>query len=214
MPPSQGIGDLTAAHPDWRGAALAHAAGWSWVDPDVVEAGKYMGAPIRGDHRIRQARTTLRGDAMTARDRLQRQRDALAALTAPAADAWVATASPDGAPHLVPLSLAWIDDRAVVAVDDASRTARNIVASGVARLGVGPTRDVVMIDVRFEAALPVLAHAARRTAELYAAQADWDPRTVGGSYVYLVLRPHRMQAWREVDEMPGRTLMRDGNWLI
>jgi hypothetical protein len=113
----------------------------------------------------------------------------------------------------VPLSLAWIDDRAVVAVEDTSRTARNIVGGGSARLAVGPTRDVVMLDVRLEAVLPVLTDPARRTADHYAAQADWDPRTVGGSYVYLVLRPHRVQAWREADEMPGRTLMRDGNWL-
>jgi len=32
--------------------------------------------------------------------------------------------------------------------------------------------------------------------------------------VYLVLRPVRVQAWREADEMTGRTLMRDGEWLV
>ncbi|KRB73863.1 hypothetical protein ASE01_17760 [Nocardioides sp. Root190] len=48
-------------------------------------------------------------------------------------------------------------------------------------------------------------------AESYAAQADWDPRGSVG-YVFLVLRPHRVQAWREVNEMTGRTLMRDGTW--
>jgi hypothetical protein len=30
---------------------------------------------------------------------------------------------------------------------------------------------------------------------------------------FLVLRPQRVQAWREVDELPGRTLMRDGAWI-
>ena len=52
----------------------------------------------------------------------------------------------------------------------------------------------------------------RRTTALwsaYAAQADWDPRR-DGSYVFLVLRPVRIQAWREANEIPGRTLMRDG----
>jgi hypothetical protein len=46
----------------------------------------------------------------------------------------------------------------------------------------------------------------------YVAQADWDPRGSAG-YVFLVLRPVRVQAWREVNEIPGRTLMRDGAWL-
>jgi len=30
---------------------------------------------------------------------------------------------------------------------------------------------------------------------------------------FLVLRPLRIQAWREVNELPGRTLMRAGAWL-
>ena len=46
----------------------------------------------------------------------------------------------------------------------------------------------------------------------YVAQADWDPRGSAG-YLFLVLRPVRVQAWREVNEMPGRELMRDGRWL-
>jgi len=31
---------------------------------------------------------------------------------------------------------------------------------------------------------------------------------------FLVLRPQRIQAWREVDELPGRSLMRGGEWII
>ena len=49
--------------------------------------------------------------------------------------------------------------------------------------------------------------------EAYAAQADWDPRDSAG-YVFFVLRPVRVQAWREADELAGRTLMRDGAWLV
>jgi len=29
-----------------------------------------------------------------------------------------------------------------------------------------------------------------------------------------VLRPLRVQAWREANEIAGRTLMRDGAWLV
>jgi hypothetical protein len=44
-------------------------------------------------------------------------------------------------------------------------------------------------------------------------QADWDPRKSGGRMRLLVLRPLRIQAWREVNELPGRTLMRDRAWI-
>jgi hypothetical protein len=50
-------------------------------------------------------------------------------------------------------------------------------------------------------------------ADAYAAQADWDPRGAGG-YLFLVLRPVRVQAWREANEITGRTLMRDGTWSV
>jgi hypothetical protein len=147
------------------------------------------------------------------RDRATRRTDALARLSESAADVWVATASPDGVAHLVPLSLAWVDERAVVAVAATSVTARNLTSAGTAgtaRLGVGPTRDVVMLDVELERAVATTGDADLGAA--YAGQADWDPRTADG-YVFLVLRPVRVQAWREADEIAGRTLMRDGTWL-
>jgi hypothetical protein len=147
---------------------------------------------------------------MAPRDRAGRKRDALALLTTPAIDAWVASAATAG-PHLVPLSLAWIEERAVIAVEASSLTGRNVMASGQVRLGVGPTRDVVMIDAVLERTVDVGADETLGVA--YAAQADWDPRTDTG-YVYLVLRPQRIQAWREADETAGRTLMRDGIWLV
>ena len=79
----------------------------------------------------------------------ERKADTLAMLGTPAIDVWVASADiVDGAmrAHLVPLSLAWIDERVVIAVGSDSATARNIREHGTARLGLGPTRDVVMID--------------------------------------------------------------------
>ncbi|GLJ60120.1 hypothetical protein GCM10017576_02490 [Microbacterium barkeri] len=150
-------------------------------------------------------------DAAPPRDRATRKADALRQLTAPAADAWVATASPDGRPHLVPLSIAWVDDRIVIALEGSSLTARNIASSGVARLGVGQTRDVVLIDASLDATHGV--DDVESTGHAYAAQADWDPRGLAG-YVFLVLCPTRIQSWREVDEFPGRMLMSDGEWLI
>ena len=129
----------------------------------------------------------------------------------PAIDVWVASASPEGEAHLVPLSLAWTSERLVIAVREDSRTARDIAGSGRARLAIGPTRDVTMVDARLEKLVDV--DAAGELGAAYAAQADWDPRGSAG-YVFLVLRPERVQAWREVDEIAGRTIMRDGQWLV
>ena len=150
------------------------------------------------------------------RTREQRRADTLAKLTAPAADVWVATAAADadgGArSYLVPLSLAWIDERVVLATEADSVTARNITSQRRARLGLGPTRDVVMIDAELEQVYG-LDDVPAGLARGYAAQADWDPRQAGGRMQFLVLRPQRIQAWREVNELPGRTLMRDGAWI-
>jgi hypothetical protein len=145
------------------------------------------------------------------RDPATRKADALALLATPAIDVWVATASAAGQPHLVPLSLAWVDERAVIAVERSSVTARNLTASGQGRLAVGPTRDVVMIDAVLEREIDVAADDALGAA--YVTQADWDPRGAPGN-VFLVLRPVRVQAWREANEIPGRTLMRDGTWQV
>jgi hypothetical protein len=146
-----------------------------------------------------------------ARDRETRKADTLEMLATPAIDVWVATASAAGGPHLVPVSLAWLDERVVIAVDGTSVTARNLTASAEARLAVGPTRDVTMMDVVLERVVDVADDEALGAA--YVRQADWDPRRDNG-YVFLVLRPTRVQAWREVNEIAGRTLMRDGTWLV
>ncbi len=145
------------------------------------------------------------------RDAATRKADTLAMWARPAIDVWVATASAAAEAHLVPLSLAWTEERLVVAVQESSRTARDVTASGRARLAVGPTRDVTMVDAVLDRVVPVAE--AGELGEAYAAQADWDPRGSTG-YVYLVLRPDRVQAWREADEIAGRTLMRDGAWLV
>jgi hypothetical protein len=65
-------------------------------------------------------------------------------------DVWVASASADGAPYLVPLSLDW----------------------------------------------------------------DGEALLVATPYRWFRISPRRIQAWREVNELPDRELMRDGRWLV
>jgi hypothetical protein len=148
------------------------------------------------------------------RTREQRRADALAILGAAEADVWVATASADGDAYLVPLSLGWTGEHVVLVTESRSPTARNVIASGRARMAAGASRDVVMIDAELETAT-ALADGPADALERFAAQSGWDPRPMADAdaYLVLVLRPIRIQAWREANELAGRTLMRDGTWL-
>jgi hypothetical protein len=126
-------------------------------------------------------------------------------------DVWVATADERGVAHLVPLSLCWHDGKVVVAVEGRSRTARNASVSGQARLALGPSRDVVMIDAA--AAVVACSAAAPALSRAYRDRTGWAPGADGGEWVFILLQPTTMQVWREVDETAGRTVMRDGAWL-
>ncbi len=138
--------------------------------------------------------------------------DALAKLRAVKANVWVASASPAGAVHLVPVSHTWNGNQIVLATGPGSRTVANVTANRRVRLGLGETRDVVMIDAVLVDAVPN-SNAPAALADGYAAQAGWDPRTDGGDYVYLVLEPERIQVWREAEDLAGRTIMRNGAWV-
>jgi hypothetical protein len=145
------------------------------------------------------------------RSREQRMADTRAKLAERHADVWVASAS-GGDAHLVPLSFAWTDNKIVVVTEAGSPTIQNITASRTARLALGPTRDVVVVDAEVER-LVSYREAPETLVDSYRAQADWDPAQADGDFVMVMLRPVRVQAWREANEIPGRTLMRRGEWL-
>jgi hypothetical protein len=150
------------------------------------------------------------------RDAQTRKADTLLKLSARQLDVWLASASIDGTQpvaHMIPVRLAWIDERVVVAVSADQQTGRNLLEHGKARLALGSTTDVVIIDAVLERMVAV-GDAPDEFAQRYSAQADWDPRQAGGAYAYMVLRPERIQAWREQNEIQGRTLMRGGAWTI
>ena len=127
-------------------------------------------------------------------------------------DAWVATADGvSGTPYLVPLSFLWNGSYLLFATPASSPTGRNLAASGRARVGIGPTRDVVLVEGAVETVQP--GELAEQDAELFAAKTGFDPRRLATPYLYFRVVPRRMQAWREADELEGRELMRDGRWL-
>lgn len=126
-------------------------------------------------------------------------------------DVWVATADGDGRPHLVPLSLCWDGERLILQVRRYSRTARNAISSGQARVAVGTTRHVVVIDAAVTWT-PVVD--SPEIAALYQERTRWDVSRHAAHCVFLLLAPQRIQAWRELSEFGERTLMSNGRWIV
>jgi hypothetical protein len=139
----------------------------------------------------------------------QRRIDVLAKLRSDV-DLWVASADAEGRAYLVPLSFYWGDSALTIATPRASRTAVNLIRAGWARVALGPTRDVVIIEGPVEA-IPIGTDAALEDA--HARAVGFDPRELRDEYVYLRITPHEIQAWREANELAGRQLMRKGEWL-
>jgi hypothetical protein len=144
-----------------------------------------------------------------ARTHPQRKADVLARL-ARDVDVWVASADANGEAYLIPLSYYWEGRSLTVSTPRGSRTAVNLMRAGTARVALGQTRDVVLIDGAVEA---LALGAEPELEEAHARASGFDPRTLSDEYVYLRITPRAIQAWREVNELAGRWLMREGEWL-
>jgi hypothetical protein len=144
-----------------------------------------------------------------ARTRSQRRVDTLAKLNREV-DLWVASADEAGAAYLVPLSYYWDGAALTIATPRASRTATNLVRAAWARVALGPTRDVVIVEGPVQA-IPIGADTTLESA--HAQATGFDPRTLAEEYVYLRITPHTIQAWREANELTDRQVMRRGDWL-
>ena len=122
----------------------------------------------------------------------------------------VATAGPgSGAPYMAPLSFLWDGATVLITAPAAGPTSPDLQATGKVRLSIGPTRDLVLIEgtVRAETAA---AEVSAQTGDAFAAKTGFDPRELTG-YAYFRIRPQRLQAWREANELTGRDLIRDGD---
>ncbi|MFH9264040.1 pyridoxamine 5'-phosphate oxidase family protein [Streptomyces sp. NPDC017546] len=145
------------------------------------------------------------------RTREQRKQDVLDHLRQDE-DAWVATASPDGVPTLVPLSFLWEEGTGtlVMATRRTNPTAVNVTPGGPIRVTLGPTRDVVLIEG--EARILEGRDLPAATRDAFVAKLRWDPRS--SPWVFLRITPHTVRAWREVNELADRDLMLSGTWLV
>ena len=109
-------------------------------------------------------------------------------------DIWVASASANRAPHLVPLSFDWDGEELLV------------------RLGLGHTRDVSMIEGEVE--VPEIDELPQERGDRSIARTGFDPSVLATPCHWFRISPRRIQARREVNEMPDRELMGDGRWLV
>jgi hypothetical protein len=145
-----------------------------------------------------------------ARTRAERLRDTRRRLEEDI-DAWFSTAGPEGgSPYLVPLSFLWDGSTLLIATPATSPTGRNLQSSGRVRVALGSTRDVVLVEATSETLLP--ADLGTEVLDGFARRTGFDPRDQSG-YRYFRILPQLVQAWREVNELRGRVLMRDGSWL-
>lgn len=146
-----------------------------------------------------------------ARSGPERKRHALELLESEQ-DVWVASADAQGGVCQIPLSFVWDGSVLVLSTPLESPTGRNLAGNGRVRIGLGGTRDVVAIEGT------AVAYPAQEVppgfADAFAAKLVWDPRKEPrGGYGFYVVTPVRVQAWREENELKGRTLMREGAWL-
>lgn len=127
-------------------------------------------------------------------------------------DLWLATASSNGSPYLIPLSFLWNGEVVVLSTPRQSRTVRNLHENPVARVALGADlEDVILIDATADIVDP--GDIGPALAEEFANKAEFEPRNLEGDYIYITLTAQRVLAWRLEAELKGRTLMRAGVWL-
>ncbi|MDT0444003.1 pyridoxamine 5'-phosphate oxidase [Streptomyces johnsoniae] len=152
----------------------------------------------------------MASEKAAAREGAQRKQDVLARL-AEDIDLWVSTSGPDGDTCLVPLSFVWHEGVLVVTTRETNPTTVNARRTGRATLALGHTRDVVIIDA--DAEVVANDRIGDEEGDRFAEKLSWDVRG-RPAWTFIRFHPRTVRAWREVNEIPGRHLMRDGTWLV
>jgi hypothetical protein len=127
-------------------------------------------------------------------------------------DCWVATADDNTAPRLTVLSFLWDGSALLLSTTAGSPTGRNLASNATVQVGIGLTRDVVLVAGTVEVVRRDALSA--EDGDAFAAKTGFDPRTLRAEYAYYRVRPRTIQAWREEDELAGRWLVRDGVWVV
>ena len=92
-----------------------------------------------------------------------------------------------------------------------SVSTKNVLKSRQAKLALGDTRDVVLLDVVAE-----VVTVGPDNADIsmgFKHRNGWDPRDTLSPYVYFLMTPRRIQVWESEEELEGRDVMKKGQWL-
>jgi hypothetical protein len=116
-----------------------------------------------------------------------------------------------GEPYLVPLCFWWDGDTILISTLVDSKTGRNLRDNPKVDLSLDGTRDVVLIRATVETL--TLVQLRPGEADKFAEHTLFEPRDEPTDHYYFRLTPYRIQAWREVNELKGRTIFKDGVWL-
>lgn len=145
------------------------------------------------------------------RSRADRRRNALRLLETEV-DLWAATADAAGVPTLVPLTYLWDGEAVWLSTRPTNPTGANLAASGLVRLCLGTSRDVVHVEG------VATAYTAEElpdgVGDAFAAKGGWDPRQDPDRYDFYRVAFDALRAWGTVAELKGRLLMKDGRWLV
>jgi nitroimidazol reductase NimA-like FMN-containing flavoprotein (pyridoxamine 5'-phosphate oxidase superfamily) len=103
---------------------------------------------------------------------------------------WVATTRTDGAPHLIPIWGAWVDDTAYIEGGDETLWARNLAAGSAVHVGVDG--DGLQVMVRGRATKRDVDSATQTMiADVYAGKHPYRPE----GHTFWEIRPSSVLAW-------------------
>lgn len=153
----------------------------------------------------------MRNTEIVRREGPERKRETLERLDRER-DCWLSTAHPEHGPHQVPLWFRWDGQALWMCTGETSATARNARAEPRVRLALPDTADVVLVQGDAEC-FPA-RDVPKDAADGFAAKFGWDPREEEGPFLYLRVTPLTVRAWRGEQELGGRVLMREGEWVV
>src|SRR5260370_14620026 len=134
------------------------------------------------------------------RDAATRKKDVLAAIDEQG-HYWLVTAEVGGGPHVIGVSGWWDASQIVVTTLGSSRTARNLAVNPQVKLAHGDPSDAIVIEAQVIESIAVEDSHDLSTG--FKAAMGWDPWEMGG-WMFVRLRPTRIQAFRGYDEIEGR----------
>lgn len=140
------------------------------------------------------------------RNQLQRKVDTLRHLDVDK-DLWIATTQ-NNEPHLIPLNFLWLNNLIFIATELKNKTGANLARNSNVCLALGHTRDVIAIKALVVEADP------SNLASKFENKLGWNPITEQGEWRLFALKPMRIQAWRNIEELNERTIMLKGNWVV